>query len=411
MTDRKDPKVDFHQKMRNYQMAKDKRMNQQLQEKEKEIEELKRQLEEAKSIKRMQGSKTQRENDWKRSSRVVYNPRASKSPAIREHLENQTFKPMINDASKRIVRSPDVCDSLYKEAKDRLSRQKCRLNTEISNTRKRANSRHSSNERLNSKFLVSKIMRNMNNACQSIGVLSNRSVNYQEMVKIMFTMGYILSNITEYEKFLIDNIFESIRDKNEESLRLKNLFYFILGVHEISAREKFQFNVDNEQTSEETDGEDSLINIQYSADKLENKMHPYGHFSDKGNFKFHSANEVHEVAKLFKVLIDNQKISAPWAYFGAISPEYEKEKNKELSFKPKINIIEQSFTNNKSSVIEEVLLEKGERYKEKAIDLREKIAQKEIEGCTFTPSTNLLKNTNVKSRLFVPGKYYCIKIS
>jgi len=151
----------------------------------------------------------------------------------------------------------------------------------------------------------------MNNACQSIGVLSNRSVNYQEMVKIMFTMGYILSNITEYEKFLIDNIFESIRDKNEESLRLKNLFYFILGVHEISAREKFQFNVDNEQTSEETDGEDSLINIQYSADKLENKMHPYGHFSDKGNFKFHSANEVHEVAKLFKVLIDNQKISAP----------------------------------------------------------------------------------------------------
>ena len=63
MTDKKDPKVDFHQKMRNYQMAKDKRMNQQLQEKEKEIEELKRQLEEAKSIKRMQGSKTQREND------------------------------------------------------------------------------------------------------------------------------------------------------------------------------------------------------------------------------------------------------------------------------------------------------------------------------------------------------------
>ena len=37
----------------------------------------------------------------------------------------------------------------------------------------------------------------------------------------MYSMGYILDNITEYEKLLIDNIFQSLWNEDKTELSLK----------------------------------------------------------------------------------------------------------------------------------------------------------------------------------------------
>lgn len=52
-------------------------------------------------------------------------------------------------------------------------------------------------------------------------ICSNRAITYHEMVKIMYSMGYILDNITEYEKLLIDNIFQSIWNNDRATTYLK----------------------------------------------------------------------------------------------------------------------------------------------------------------------------------------------
>ena len=77
----------------------------------------------------------------------LYEPKINE---IREKLnEGVTFKPEINSKSRKIVRDTDVCNILYQDAKNREVRHRERVNSEISNTRKRANSKNKSTERNN----------------------------------------------------------------------------------------------------------------------------------------------------------------------------------------------------------------------------------------------------------------------
>ena len=53
----------------------------------------------------------------------------------------------------------------------------------------------------------------------------------------------------------------------------------------------------------------------------------------------------------------------------------------------------------------EQLLRKGENYKTKVRNLREQKYQEEVKGCTFVPKTNIIRNKDVKSRLFNKSKF------
>jgi len=208
------------------------------------------------------------------------------------------------------------------------------------------------------------------------------------MVKILYTMSYIKDNITEYEKLLIDNIFqsicnnedrESINDSTEKWLKItvyiKNLFKFLLAIHNISSNEKFTFMDDNgnEYSTVKNSGimakDDPGINIQYDIKESENKMQPYGSVDEENIFTFNDNSEIKEISSLYKIFLDNSKISAPWAYFGVTSPSYEKFKAENYSFKPKINGRSRSRRRDKSNeenerkTHAEILLLKGEQYK------------------------------------------------
>lgn len=258
-------------------------------------------------------------------------------------------------------------------------------------------------------------MKSINDACKAIGILTNRVISYHEMVKILYSMRYIWENITEYEKLLIDNIFQSISNPDKATLFIKNLFSFIWAMHNITSKEKFKFNnyVDEGSASNYTSvvdiPEDPMINIRYDREITESRMHPYGYVSEKGNFHFNSYDEVKEVIKLYKVFIDNSKLTAPWAYFNATSPDYEKEKAEIYCFKPKINKSKskKGFTEDdeyKNLSHAQVLLQKGEKYKQKVDGLRAQKYHDELNGWTFTPLTNYNKNEKVKSRLFERGR-------
>jgi hypothetical protein len=81
---------------------------------------------------------------------------------------------------------------LYQDAKDRVVRSRSRVNSEISNRRKRAKSiQTKSTERANRKFLVKKLMKNLNEASKNNNITTNRVISYHEMVKILYGMGYI----------------------------------------------------------------------------------------------------------------------------------------------------------------------------------------------------------------------------
>ena len=47
----------------------------------------------------------------------------------------------------------------------------------------------------------------------------------------------------------------------------------------------------------------------------------------------------------------------------------------------------------------ELLLLKGQKYKEKAIIKREELYHREIEGCTFEPALNKHRNKNIQSKI------------
>lgn len=95
-------------------------------------------------------------------------------------------------------------------------------------------------------------------------------------------MGYICDNITEYEKLLLDNMFQSISNSDNTTLYIKNLFAFLLAIHGIPTKEKFVFYGANEEqysTLKECTTmaeEDDSINIQYDHEQTVEKMQPYG---------------------------------------------------------------------------------------------------------------------------------------
>ena len=331
-----------------------------------------------------------------------------------KHYRDVTFKPEINEKSKKLVkRDSDVWSMLYKDAKERESRQKDRVQTEIMNVRRRSNSKHKSTERNNKKLIISKLNKNLTNAWIKNGVLVNRVINYQEMVKIIYSMGYILDNISEYEKLLVDIMFISIWNKDKVTIFIKNVFTFLLAVHGFTTSEKFSFspsdydsiNQNNETGLKVIDG--SGININYNPEATESKYQQYGYLDDKANLCFNSQDEIKELMNIYKVFCDNWKTNAPWAYYGVPNPDYERIKSETCSFKPKINesksnklILKQTEDElNKNLTHAEQLIRKGEKYKEKVQSLRINQYNNEIKGCTFIPVTNVKGNNKIKSRI------------
>ena len=63
------------------------------------------------------------------------------------------------------------------------------------------------NLQLNSLLKIS--LNKLNKSCKNNGITKNRLISYHEMVRILYSMNYIGNNITEYEKLLIDNLFQS----------------------------------------------------------------------------------------------------------------------------------------------------------------------------------------------------------
>lgn len=138
-------------------------------------------------------------------------------------------------------------------------------------------------------------------------------MSYHEMVRILYSMHYIGNNITEHEKLLIDNIFRSTCSSGQTSLWLKNLFTFLLAIHNISSKEKFVCSEEYQSLKEPpttTEGEPG-INIKYNVREAEEKMDVYGYFEEKGRFGFQSGNEVKAVSSVFKIFLDNCKLNAP----------------------------------------------------------------------------------------------------
>jgi hypothetical protein len=400
------PQTEFYDKMHAYQEAKNRHIADQLQEKEMEIERLRKELKQEKMFRRKSVEQYQQKQDSKRSSIFHRRTNCSKSPSFRKFEENLTFKPEINTMSRRMSRKSDVCSMLYQDAKDRESRQRERINTEISNTKKRQNSHQRSTERINNRLIVTKISKIINEACKAIGVISNRPISYHEMVKLMYTMGYILDNITEYEKLLIDNMFQSISNE-DNSLYIKNIFAFLLAIHSITTSEKFIFTssasqLESQYVSVYDIQEDPRINIKYDKSSLSSKMQRYGYLSPSSNFHFSSLDEIKEVSRLYKVFLDNYKISAPCAYYGCNSPSYERQKAEENVFKPKINRSRSRKDTKQEDYKsrEEVLLKKGEVYRERLMERKKGRAEEEVKGWTFVPETNVYKSGKVKSKVF-----------
>ena len=140
--------------MLKHQEDKERRVYEQLIEQEKEIQKLRNELQHYK--------KKHRHASPEIKSKMFVLKNNSKSQLITEKLsepkvykiienlnENVTFKPEINKKSKRIIRDSDVWNILYQDAKDREVRHRERVNSEISNSRKRANSKNKSTERNN----------------------------------------------------------------------------------------------------------------------------------------------------------------------------------------------------------------------------------------------------------------------
>lgn len=228
MFSRKRSAIEFYKDQTDFQNRKGTYIITQLEEKDREIERLRQQLEDTKRARGQSSDKLREiignqpvmpgrtQHAYDKYTRVG----RSKSPDINAAPKDVSFRPDINDKSKRIVRKSDVCSMLYQDAKDREVRQRDRINSEISNTRKRANSRHLSNERSNNKFMVNKLIREMNDACKENNIYTNRPISYHEMVKLMYSMGYICDNITEYEKLLIDNMFQSLMNRSKHTVFL-----------------------------------------------------------------------------------------------------------------------------------------------------------------------------------------------
>ena len=174
-----------------------------------------------------------------------------------------------------------------------------------------------------------------------------------------------------------------------------------MAIHSISTKENFIFfGSDSEEYNTLKDSApvsvvDSGINIQYDMKETEEKMEAYGYISENGNLHFKNKNEIKEITSLYKIFLDNSKLSTPCAYFGVPSVEYEKLKAETYCFKPKINNRSRSKKRrgnsrdrNQALSHAETLIHKGEKYKEKIEKLREEKLFKEVEGCTFNPVTN-----------------------
>lgn len=198
---------------------KERKVTEKLAEKEKEIQRLKQQLQEEKmksrrtSVEPQMLSKKTQEQTMNRLS--ICRPQSSRSPHFRQFINvNETFKPEINEKSRKLVQDKNIQssihDALYQESKDREERHRSRVKSEISKSRQRANSRNTSTERNNTRLIAKKLCKDLTNACKANGVAVNRVICYQEMVKVIYSMGYILDNITQYEKLLIDNMFNSV---------------------------------------------------------------------------------------------------------------------------------------------------------------------------------------------------------
>lgn len=57
--------------------------------------------------------------------------------------------------------------------------------------------------------------------------------------------------------------------------------------------------------------DDPGINIQYDIKESENKMQPYGSVDEENIFTFNDNSEIKEISSLYKIFLDNSKISAP----------------------------------------------------------------------------------------------------
>ena len=140
--------------MKKFQEGKERKIHDQILEKEKEIQKLKKELQSINKKSRHASPEVKVkmhaiQQDTK-NRLIIENLYEPKINEIREKLnDGATFKPEINEKSKRIVRDTDICNILYQDAKNREERHKERVNSEISNTRKRANSKNKRTERNN----------------------------------------------------------------------------------------------------------------------------------------------------------------------------------------------------------------------------------------------------------------------
>ena len=136
-----------------------KNISETLNEKDLEIQQLKQKLDTYKNICKQKNRNLSIKERKTRKDSNLYAKRTSKSPKIIQPDSNFSFKPSINSKSKKLLRDSDICSKLYQDAKDREVRKRSRVNSEISNHRKRANSSHRSQEKSATKFLIKNILK------------------------------------------------------------------------------------------------------------------------------------------------------------------------------------------------------------------------------------------------------------
>ena len=333
--------------------------------------------------------------------------------------------PKINKKSQKLVRAGNISQILYEDALTRKQKMQHVRNSSFTNVCKSA---RSSNERVNTKYLVSKLTKELEKAYEDLHLNRREDkLNISLLTKVLINMGYLSQKVTGTENELVNLMWSVLKGDELKGIVFRNLLFFLIGINQLNVMEIFYTSNENQlddyykANSKITSANTSLFEADVSSiqplskgttdfrskiseiHSMKYNLVNVGIFSKNGKFFFKDFEDQNKAHRLFKLLINKKASSAKCAYYIGANPD---PVDHRYSFKPTINPLPESKDNltkelkkthqrirsqNIKSIQElhqKLLLSKGNQYRRRIEELRRQKEVEEMKECTFWPQTN-----------------------
>eukprot|EP00347_Sterkiella_histriomuscorum_P020851 403336223 len=307
------------------------------------------------------------------------------------NIQNTTGNENSLNTTKRKLDS-SIIEKLYQDANrltSKLHQSRERRNHQLQNQSSTAlQSISLQKHKKNQTILKDKLLKELRKAYQFFGLIESDLLNYHQLALVLQKLDYIQKRPKdrqeqEAESQLTLQIWNTLLTKEyfteeyfKEGISFKNLLKFILGLNKI-----FEVQISDSQNN---------VPNQERQQSLE-------HLQQNEEFNIRSLDECEKLRGYFRKLIYNQKSQVNHDKNEFIQESIKQEltglfkpvlSQKSLNIANKqLQIMQKELGKNqiKADNYADILLKKGELYKERKTKMKDIVNQSEIDGCTYKP--------------------------